>query len=297
MGEGDAQVGVLKRVYSFLVTVYFKFLQDNGFLLAAGIAFFTFLSIFPLLLALGVVLGYFLENPALRDQILSYVFQSFPALSGVVQSTIESFIRAKGSAGLIALVGLLWAGTGLYGGLAGAINAVYGVKETRNVVIQRLMGLFVFIVIMALLLVSFGATSIASILRDRVLRDFLPPQIVTFTGSFFSYAIGFISTFLLFLVIYRLVPNVKLKVRSVLPGAVVACVAWQLIELVLAFYLKVFASRGYGFVYGSLAAIVISMFWLNISSILLLLGAEINVVYVKQKKGGVKIFEPRKGQR
>ena len=77
-------------------------------------------------LSIGIVLGYVLQSTTLRQEIITYVFQSFPALTGTVQTTIESFLQsnhARGSAGLIALVSLLWSGTGLYGGLAAALNA------------------------------------------------------------------------------------------------------------------------------------------------------------------------------
>ena len=292
----------LKNIYKFAVTIYFKFNEHNGFLLAAGIAFFTFLSLFPILILVGIALGYFLESPALREQIIAYVFKSLPSLTDTIRTTIEQavqdtinkLIAHRPSAGVIALIGLIWSATGLFGGLGVALNAVYEVKETRNIIIQRLIALGVFLLIMLLLLISFGATSVASVFRDQVLNLFFPRQVVTFAWTFLSYAIGFISTLLLFLTVYRFVPNVKLKFKDVWLGTLVAGFASEVGKYGFAVYIHMFASKSYGVVYGSLATIVLLMFWLNISAMLLLIGAEINVAYRKQKMGGVKIFEPRK---
>lgn len=284
---------MLRRAFEFAKTVYFNFNNHNGFLLAAGIAFFIFFALFPLLLSVGIILGYVLESAELRRQVLEYVFQSVPGLADVVRDQIEKLIRARSSAGIIAFLGLLWSGTGLFGGLALGLNAVYEVKETRNIVTQRLLAIAVLIIVIVLFLVSSGATSIAAVFRDEVLSSLFPGQVVTYTWRFLSYAIGLVSTLLLFLVVYRLVPNVKRPLKSIWPGTLAAGTLWEIGKYGFAFYLENFATRGYGAVYGSLATIVLVLFWLNISSMLLLLGAEINVVYHHREKGGVKIFGPK----
>lgn len=294
---------LLKSIYKFLVTIYFKFNEHNGFLLAAGIAFFTFLSLFPILILIGIALGYSLENAALREQILAYIFKNLPALTDTIRKTIENavqetinrLIAGRPGAGIIAVIALLWSATGLFGGLGVALNAVYEVKETRNVIIQRLEALGVFLLIILLLLVSFAATSVASVFRAQVLNMLFPQSVASFAWTFLSYAIGFISMILLFLTVYRFVPNVKLTFRDVWLGTLVAGIASEAVKYGFAVYLRVFASKSYGLVYGSLATFVLLMFWLNISAMLLLIGGEINVAYRRQKMGGVKIFEPRKG--
>jgi len=287
-------LGLVKRTYEFLFGVYIKFNKHNGSLLAAGIAFFIFFSIFPLLLFFGVALSFFLETEAAREQVLEFVFQNLPILADLVQDTIEALIDRRSSAGFIALLGLLWAGTGLFGALAVGLNAVYEVKETRNLFQQRLIGVWVFFLIILLILVSFGASSMASVFRSAVLNALFPDEIAAFAWTAITAIIGLVSTFLLFLIVYRFVPNAKLTFASIWPGTLAAGLAWEAAKYFFALYLDAFASQTYGLVYGSLAAVILVMFWLYISAILLLMGAEINVAYRQRSKGGVKVFEPRK---
>lgn len=285
---------LLQNVYKFLVDLYYKFNEHNGFLLAAGIAFFTLFSLFPLLLFTGIALGFVLENPSTRDQIFDYVLTNFPALADFVRINIEALIESRSSAGIIALLGLLWAGTNLFGSLALGLNAVYEIKETRHFIQQKLISIVVFLIIISLILISFGGTSVASVFRDEVLSLLFPERIVALVWTLFSALIGISSAFLLFLTVYWLVPNVKLKFSNIWIGTLTAGIVWEIAKYGFAIYLNVFARTGYGLVYGSLASIILLMFWLYISSVLLLIGAEINVAYERRRMGGAKVFEPRK---
>lgn len=287
-------LSLLKRTYEFLFDVYIKFNEHKGALLAAGIAFFIFFSLFPLLLFFGIALSFFLETESAREQVLGFVFQNLPILADLIQDTIEALIERRSSAGFIALLGLLWAGTGLFGALAVGLNAVYEVKETRNLIQQRLIGVWVFFLIILLILVSFGASTLASAFRSEVLNALFPDEIAALARTTITVILGLVSTFLLFLIVYRFVPNVKLTFASIWPGTLAAGLAWEVAKYFFALYLDAFASQTYGLVYGSLATVILVMFWLYISAILLLIGAEINVAYRQRAKGGVKVFEPRK---
>ncbi len=288
---------ILQSTFKFLVDVYNKFNEHSGFLLAAGIAFFTFFSLFPLLLFTGIVLGYVIEGTGVREQILGYVFKNIPALGSFVRSSIEALIGSRSRAGIIALIALLWSGTNLFGGLAVGLNAVYEVKETRNIIMQKLIALGVFLIIIVLIFVSVGASTLASTFRSTVLNLLFPERVVSVAWTAFTAILGLISTLLIFLVVYRLVPNVKLTIKNIWLGTFVAGFVFEVAKYVFAIYLNAFARKGYGLVYGSLATVILLMFWLYISAVLLLIGAEINVLYRRRILGGVKTFEPRKGSR
>ncbi len=285
----------MRSVFKFMLDVYNKFNEHRGFLLAAGIAFFTFFSLFPLLLFTGIVLGYVLEGSSAREQILGYVFRNFPALGGFVKDSIEALIVSRSRAGVIALIALLWSGTNVFGGFAVGLNAVYEVKETRNIIMQKLIALGVFLIIIILLLVSFGASTLASTFRTSVLSLFFPARVVSDAWTAFTAVLGIVSTLLAFLLVYRLVPNVKLTVKNIWLGTFAAGFTFEVAKYIFAIYLNDFARKGYGLVYGSLATVILLMFWLYISAVLLLIGAEINVLYRQRILGGVKAFEPRKG--
>lgn len=288
---------LLRNTFGFVLGVYDKFNRDSGALLAAGIAFFIFFSLFPLLIFSGVVLTFFLEDPGVRDRIMGYVLRNFPALTDFVRDVINKLIADRSGASIIALVSFLWAGTNLFGGIAIGLNAIYGVAETRNLLVQKLASIGVYLIIAALIFLSFGATVAASIFRDQVLSLLFPERVVSATWTVFIALLGLISSLLLFLVIYKLVPNVRLSFKSIWLGTLVAGVTWEIAKYIFAFYLNAFASQSYSLVYGSLASIVLLLFWLYISAFLLIIGAEINVEYRRRVTGGAKVFEPRKASK
>lgn len=263
----------LKRIYKFLYTVYFKFLEHNGFLLSAGIAFFIFFSLFPFLILLAIVIGYVIEGPELQKEILGGIFGNIPAIAQYVQTdVIKPLISHRPIAGIIAGFGLLWAGLGFFGGLAAGLNAVFEVKETRHYLFIRAWAFVVSMMMLTLLIVSILASSFASTLRDQVFAFLFPAQVATLAWIAVTALIGFVSTMLLFLITYRLVPNVRIPFRYLWLGTLVAGTTWEIGKYGFAIYLNLFASKSYGLIYGSLASIVLLMFWLYISAVLLLLG-------------------------
>lgn len=273
---------MLRKIYDVALMIYFSFVKHNAPMLSAGIAFFTFFSFFPLLLFMAIVFGYYLEDQALRDQILNYVFSNIPALGSLVKTNIESLIAGKSNAGVIAVIALLWSGIGAFGGLSVALNTIYEVQETRHFVVQKLLALLAFALIITLILVSFATTTVASIFKEKVLVLVLKEPFISYSWTFLSHVIGIISTLLLFFVVYKLAPNVKLHVKHIWLGTIVAGVFWEIAKRIFAIYLNAFAFTSYGLVYGSLAVIVLFLFWLYLSAMLLLLGAEINVAYSRK---------------
>jgi membrane protein len=253
-------------------------------MLSAGIAFFTFFSFFPLLLFVAIVFGYYLEDQVLRDQILNYVFSNIPALGDLVKANIDSLIAGKSNAGVIAVIALLWSGIGAFGGLSVALNTIYEVQETRHFVVQKLLALLAFALFVTLILVSFATTTVASIFKEKVLVLILKEPFISYSWTLLSHVIGIMSTLLLFFVVYKLAPNARLRVKNIWLGTLVAGIFWEVAKRIFAIYLNAFAFTSYGLVYGGLAVIVLFLFWLYISAMLLLLGAEINVAYSRKRQ-------------
>jgi membrane protein len=271
-------------LYDAVVKIYFRFLEHNGFLLSAGIAFFSFLSVFPVFLLLGILLSYLFESAQVQHQILAYIFDRIPSLSGAIKTSIEAMIRSRGSASIIAIFGFIWSATGLVASMSIALDVVYDVKETRNVVRHRTMAAIVLVLIFILFIVSFAVMAFVSVIQSEGFTQLLPPLLNSLIWTVLLRLIGFASTFLLFFVVYRFMPNKNLRFHDIWLGTLLASIAWEIEKLVLALYFELFGNASYGLIYGSLASIIITMFWINISSMLFMLGAEINVLYNERRK-------------
>ena len=286
MGKSNFIRG-LRDLYQAAVEIYFRFLRHHGILLSAGIAFFAFLSIFPLFLLLGILQSYLFENPEVRQEILAYILSRIPSLTAVIKTNIEALIQSRGSAGIIAVFGFIWSATGLLTSMSIALGVVYGVKETRSFVRHRIMAASVLLLIFVLFVISFGATVLASVLRVQGLTEFLPASLDRLIWTVVSHAIGLLSNFLLFFVAYRFIPNVKLKFRDIWLGTLLAGIVWEIEKYTLALYFELHGNARYGSIYGSLASIIVTMFWINISSMLFVLGAEINVLYNERRQARI----------
>ncbi|QNE17657.1 YihY/virulence factor BrkB family protein [Kribbella qitaiheensis] len=257
---------VLKRAWS-------EAKADQVPLLAAGVAFFGFLSLFPAVVAAVLTYGLVADPAQIRNQVKD-VTEAMPA-SGrdlVLQQidTLTSAPRQSLGIGLaIAVVAAFWSASGGIGNLLTAVNLAYDEDETRGFVRRKglallmTLGAIVFIVL-ALVLFAAGAAIGAN----------LPgPLRILLIVVRLLLAIGLITVTLA--VVYRLGPDRDApRLRWVSVGAAVATLIWLAASIGFSLYVETFGN--YAKTYGSLAAVVILMLWLWLTAYAVLLGAEIN---------------------
>lgn len=238
---------------------------------AASAAFFIFLSLIPIIILLCSLLPYTpLQKSDLQiavNEVMPLPMVSFmlPLIDSLYNSTV-------GVMSLAAVVTVWSAGKGMLALMRG-LNAMNGVVEDRNYVVQRILASFYTVIMLILLLVSlllmvFGNTLV------RVLSRYIPvlDELLSFLMLFkplFSWGILTVA----FMVMYAYVPNVKLKVKDQFPGALFSAIAWNLFSWGFSFYIETFNDFS---VYGSLSAIVVIMLWMYTCMYLLLVGAHIN---------------------
>lgn len=238
---------------------------------AASAAFFIFLSLIPIIILLCSLLPYTpLQKSDLQiavNEVMPLPMVSFmlPLIDSLYNSTV-------GVMSFAAIVTVWSAGKGMLALMRG-LNAMNGVMEDRNYVIQRILASFYTVIMLILLLVSlilmvFGNTLV------RVLSEYIPvlDELLSFLMLFkplFSWSILTVA----FMVMYAYVPNMKLKVKDQFPGALFSAIAWNLFSWGFSFYIETFNDFS---IYGSLSAIVVIMLWLYTCMYLLLVGAHIN---------------------
>ncbi len=142
----------------FLIRVMNQMSKNNGTSLAAAIAYYGFLSIFPLLLGLIGLLGYFLPSQNIQQQILTYVQQNLPGLSDTITSNIQNVVNARGALSIIGIIGFLWSGSGIFGALDNAINRARGITTSAPFLIRKPRDIGLTIGIGILFLISLGAS-------------------------------------------------------------------------------------------------------------------------------------------
>ena len=272
------QILLLKQVYE-------RFSKDQGFFMAASISFYALFSIFPLLLFIISVLGFVLESAALQREILEQVFSNLPGIGKFVQANLQAIVAKRGTIGALGLLGLLWSGLGVFDAIENALNRIWRAPASRIPIRAKLIALLILLWLAILLLISLIVTSGATTLG--IWFSLLFPDLAELLTPLWRLVPAFLGILLsisLFFVVYKFVPHLKLRLKQVWLGALTAGLGWEGAKHLFVWYLKNFAS--YGKVYGSLGTVIALMFWIYISSIILLLGAELNSVYLKSETTG-----------
>jgi membrane protein len=248
---------------------------------AATFAYYFMLSIFPLLIFMIALLPYFQLNIEQVYQILhDYVPSDLAELFGT--TILEVISQPSGGLLSFGVLAAMWSASNGINALIRAINRAYNIEETRNFLSLRLLSILltlcmIFVVVTTLLLPVFGKLIING------LEFFLavPPETADFLNML-RWVIGIILMTLVLMFLYWAAPNVKLKFRHVIIGALSATIGWQIISLAFSFYVTNFGN--YSATYGSLGGVIILMLWFFLTGLIIIVGGEINATIFHQKK-------------
>jgi membrane protein len=266
------------RIVRIATAVNHRYGDDAGGHLSASIAYYGFLSLFPLaLLALSIV-GFAVNgNPEFRADLEQRVLDAVPGLQTLVGRNLDAVAESSGSIGMIGLAGLLWTGTGVVGAGRNAVRQVFreGPPPSGLADKVRLVGLTV-----GLGLVALAATGLAA---AAAALDSQGPLglVLRLVGA----AMAFALDLFLFLVTYRVVLRRRIGWRRLLPGALFAAGGWWLLKLVGTWYATATVDRSET-VYGPFAATVGVLVLLYLAARVFLYGAELNAVLLNEGEGG-----------
>jgi membrane protein len=256
-----------------------EFREDKLQHWAAALTYYAVLSVFPALLVLVSLIGLF-ADPARMTRFLTDVVAELGPASAVetFQRPIEQITANRGTAGVMAIVGILaalWSASGYVSALADASNTIYEVREGRpfwklkplQLLVTLAVVLLVAITVLALVLTGPLATAVGSALG-------VGSMAVTIWGiAKWPVLLGLVLCILSLL--YYTAPNAKVRgIRWVSGGSLLALIVWAVASVAFAFYVSNFGS--YSKVYGTLGGVVVFLLWLWLTNIAVLLGAEFN---------------------
>ncbi len=264
----------------WLWTAVQQFGEHNGGQLAASISYYVLFSIFPLLIFFVSVVGIFLNESAQRD-VVDEVMSVFPLSEGSGRNEVEDAVNAVSGAngqalGLLGLLGMGWAASGMFSAIRRSLNIIYHEKEfTRPFVQSKLVDLSLVLGVGLFFASSVFVTGALRVIRARS-EDLAAAGDVSeelgFIWTLGVLAIPFLFSFAAFTFLYTVVPAKNGTLRSAIPGAIIAALAFELVKNLFGFYVENFAS--FDVVFGSLGAVVAFLFWVFVSAQIMLFGAE-----------------------
>lgn len=260
---------VLKRAYA-------EATNDNLSLISAGVAFYFFLALVPLLAALVLTYG-LIADPSTVMRHVQGLTQMLPADAArlIGEQLLSVSQTAQGKKGFGLLLALLLS---LYGGMRGAssiitaLNIVYEEEEGRGFVKTTLLA---FAMTIGVVIVGVAAIIAISAMGyvDRLLSGVSP--VLHWLAKLASWLMTAALASLAIAAVYRYGPDRdEPKWRWLTPGSMVTTLLWLVATLGFGFYVSNFGS--YNATYGSLGAVVVLLMWLYLSAYVLLLGAELN---------------------
>lgn len=257
---------------AFPVAVVKKYGEDQAGHRAALLAYYGFFSLFPLLLVAVTVLGFLLQGQSdLGQRIVDSALAQFPIIGEEIRGTVEgSRLRGSGVALAVGLGIALWGGLGVAEAAQSAMNGIWNVPRRRypNFLLRRLRGL-------AWLAILGGGLLLAS-----VVSGVAAAADTAWSGPAGVAASTAVNT-LLFLVGFRVLTVRNVSLRALLPGAVLAALAWALLQWLGGWFVDRQLSRASA-TYGAFALVIGMLSWLYLASTVTLLAAELNVVRTRR---------------
>lgn len=250
------------RSLDHAVTAWDRFRDGHGNYYAAAITYFSFLAIFPLLLLAVSVLGFVLHhNPDLLQRLLDNIAANVPGGFGdTLTNSVNAAINARASVGLLGLVGLLLTGLGWIGNVRAAISAMWSTEPAkRNFFQAQLANLIVLVGLGLASLVSIGLTVVGTAFTDTILRAASLDEVtgVHTLVKIFGIVLAMAGDMLVFAWLLVRLPGVRLPVRAVLRGSLLAALGFELLKIGGAYYIaRVTDSPAVG-LFGSVIGILV----------------------------------------
>ena len=258
----------LRSLGELVYRAFLNFSRDDGSHMAAGVAYYAFFSLFPLILATIAIGGYFVDDIQVETILLDLLNRELPGIgdSPLIRGNIEGLAAARGAFSLFALGGLIWAGRAIFGAVHRVLNRAWRVSQPPHFVLYQV----------GQVAGSVGVTLlfVATAFLGTIVRAVAAQAELLFIWETIINTVSTLLSAVLFLILYKFIPDAKVRWRDAVPAGVVAGIAFEITQLGFSFYLANISTLD--LVYGSITTVVLLMLFLYLVSLILVWGAELS---------------------
>lgn len=275
----------------FLDQLLFRIDEDGVMATGAQLTFSLILSIFPFIIVFLNILTY---TPLVRIEVLNELIFYLPLETQKIIRDFTLEIAKTSSQGLLSIAAILglWTASSGIQAVIKAINRAYDFKEKRSFIKLRIISLFFTLALMVLMTLVFLTLVFGDLLTNKIFTIIQSDFLLSLWG-YLRLAIPLLYMILIFALLYKFSPcknkNHRISIISTLPGGIFATLGWLTISKLFSSYVNNFGR--YAITYGSLVGIILLLIWLYISSIIIVLGGEINATLAYFKIYGFKWVE------
>jgi membrane protein len=274
-------------IFRLLGATFKRFNDDRCFRHAIVISYFALLCAVPLLALLAFVANQFLGDVGMAVHSLHLFSQDFFAkLDPTFLDRLDIVIDNATNLGWFGLVGSLIAGSFLFSSLIYAIKSIFKSTQKKSFFYNRVLEYFIMFVTGSILVLSLSITLIwtaahRAVSASAFVKDNINPGVMkTIDSVFLQYLAPFALGFLVLLALYRIIPEVKIRLRAAVIAAAVGSFLWEIFKRIFVIYVAKFSVVGVvlsQLVKGTLTSIIFFLLWLTSSLVILLWGAELAV--------------------
>jgi membrane protein len=272
----------LRSLHQVLRDALGHFSRDDGFAMASHVALSALMAIFPLLIFIAALAGYFgLEGAA--EQVSDLVFEAWPdqVAEPVVREIHQVLTVPRGDVLTFGVVAALWFASNGIEAVRTALNRAYRQRETRSFLLLRIQSLGL-VILGAVILIAYTFLVVLAPLVIAAITAWFPAAeelLASFDVARYSLAGILLVTGLV--MVHWLLPAGRRGFLEMLPGVLVTLLLWMVSGAAFGAYLARFAN--YVSTYGGLAGIMTALVFLYICSLAFLLGGELNAALIRQR--------------
>jgi membrane protein len=276
-------LNIMKQTFS-------EFSDDNVTKLSASLAYYTLFSIGPLLLIIISVAGIFFEENAISGSLYNQIrgFMGDNAAHQVLDISNNMRVQQKGTIyAIIGIVTLIIGATGVFADMQDSLNTIWSIKAKPKqswlkYIISRLISFSLVVGLGFLLMVSLIINTLMELMSDKLLRFLGPGQAVL--AAILNYALTLTIITILFTVIYKVLPDAKIRWRDTIVGALFTAILFMIGKFGIGYYL---GTSSVSTQYGAAASVIILLLWVNYSALILYFGAEFTKVWALNRGRGI----------
>jgi len=280
----------MHKFWLILRQSFTEFVNDHGLKFSASLSYYTVFAMGPVLIIIISLAGIFFGKDAVEGKIYGQIDGLVGSAAALQIQDIISNIEQSQYSRSGALVGVIFffiGATGVFTEIQDSINYIWSIKsKPKKSLIKfffdRLISFSLIVSFGFILMVSLGVHALVDLLHDKLNEYFDEVTVIFFQGL--NYLILFVVITTLFAIIFKILPDAKIRWRDTFVGAVFTAVLFLIGKFMIGFYL---GNSNIGMTYGTAASVVIILLWVYYTSIILYFGAEFTKIYTMNFGGGI----------